>query len=190
MKSKLNQKLMKEIKEMFDIDQGLRNAWANKKLTEPLINWGEDGKKRKPKTKMELGLINYLVYLVDAAHNARIHRIINQYGYPTSKLIGKKGIFYFFLLVQHQDYDLELQKNCLERCDFAKKEQAYLTDRILLREEKKQLYGTQFQRDLKHNRIISQPIEDIKNVNARRKKIGLRPLKEELAVMNKKFYSK
>lgn len=181
---------MKEIKEMFDIDQGLRNAWVNKKLTEPLINWGKDGGKRKPKTKMELGLVNYLVYFADAAHNARIHRIINQYGYPTSKLVGKKGIFYFFLLIQHQDYDLELQKNCLKYCDFAKKEQAYLTDRVLLHEGKKQMYGTQFQRDIKHNRIISQPIGDKKNVDARRKKIGLKPLKGELSAMNKKFYNK
>lgn len=190
MKSKLNQKLIKEIKEMFDIDQELRNAWVNNKLTEPLINWSRNSQKQKPKTKMKLGLINYLVYLVDVAHNVRIHRIISQYGYPTSKIIGKKGMFYFFLLVQHQDYDLELQKNCLKYCDFAKKEQAYLTDRILLHKEKKQLYGTQYQRDVKNDRIISQPIADKKNINARRKKIGLKPLKKELAVMNKKFYKK
>ena len=121
MKSKLNQKLIKEIKEMFDIDQELRNSWVNKKLTEPLISWGEDDEGRKPKTKMGLGLANYLVYLIDATHNTKIQRIINKYGYPISNLIGKKGMFNFFILVQHQDYDLELLKKLSPILRFCKK---------------------------------------------------------------------
>ncbi|NCN07087.1 hypothetical protein GW933_00175 [Candidatus Falkowbacteria bacterium] len=187
MKQKINENLLKNIKEMFDADQDLRNLWDNKDLTKPLAQWSG---KNSAKNKLNFGLINYLVYFVDAAHNPRLHRIIEQYGYPTTKLLGKKGMLYFFVLIDHQDYDIDLQKACLAKCDFEKKHIANLTDRILLHEGKKQIYGTMFQRDSKGQKIISQPIADKKNVDKKRKEMGLGPLQIALDSMNKKFYKK
>lgn len=51
----------------------------------------------------------------------------------------------FWILIQHQDYDVALQKACLKRCDFERKHREYLTDRIALNEGRKQTYGTQRQ---------------------------------------------
>ena len=189
MEPKINTRLLKEIKEMFDADQELRMLWGNAELTKPLSQWGKNVRQSAKKTQ-KWGLASYLVYFVDAAHNPRIYRIIEKYGYPTQKLIGAKGMDYFWLLIQHQDYDIELQKKCLENCNFNKKNEAYLADRILIHEGKKQTYGTQFERDTKNNRIVSQPIADKKNINQRRKKMGLQPLKDDLLFMNKKFYRK
>lgn len=186
---KINELLLKEIKEMFDVDQELRNLWNNSELTKPLNQWA-GGNKRLSKGKLNWGLINYMIYFADATHNPRIHRIIDKYGYPTSKLIGKKGMLYFFVLIDHQDYDIDLQKACLEKCDFSKKLQANLIDRILVHEGKKQVYGTLFKRDTKNNRIISQPISDKKDLDKKRKMMGLRPLQDDLKLMNKKFYGK
>ena len=55
---------------------------------------------------------------------------------------------------------------------------ALLKDRILMREGKKQIYGSQ----LHFNQVIKQlelwPIEDDENVDARRASVGLEPLAE------------
>jgi hypothetical protein len=85
----------------------------------------------------------YLVYVTDFVHGQRLRGLIREYGYPTQKTLGKEGMAAFWLLIQHQDYDLELQKACLQKCDFEKSHFEHLTDRILVNEGKKQRYGTQ-----------------------------------------------
>lgn len=55
---------------------------------------------------------------------------------------------------------------------------AMLEDRILLRENKKQLYGSQVVPDQETGGWMFYPIEDEKNVNARRQKMGLPPMEE------------
>lgn len=54
---------------------------------------------------------NLLVYAIDASHSHKIRTIIQEYGYPTTKIIGKRGMKNWWLLVQHQDLDLDIQKN-------------------------------------------------------------------------------
>ncbi len=51
---------------------------------------------------------------------------------------------------------------------------AYLTDRVLLAEGKKQLYGTQF--DWVDGKLLPQPLEDEANVDKRRAEAGMSPL--------------
>lgn len=116
-------------------------------------------------------LINYMIYAIDAVHNYRIKDIIKNYGYPTQKMIGAKGMSDFWLLIQHQDYDLKLQEECSKNCDFSPENKAYLVDRILVNNGLKQRYGTQ----------LNQPIEDQKNVDERRKSVGLESLAQYLA---------
>lgn len=182
---KINKKLALQIKEMFDIDQDLRIQGAmNVKLTQPLITLCEENKKTKKKSKLGLGLVNFMVYMLDAVHNYRILKIIKECGYPTKKLIGKKAMFYFWVLIQHQDFDSRLQKMCLENCDFEPKEKAHLTDRILINQGKKQKFGTQFIR--KENKLVPRPIIDKRNVNKRRKEYNLDTLEENIKRMNKK----
>jgi hypothetical protein len=53
---------------------------------------------------------------------------------------------------------------------------AYLTDRVLLAEGKKQLYGTQAKIEEGHVGFL--PIKDEANVEKRRKEVGLQPLSE------------
>ncbi len=127
---------------------------------------------------------NIVVYLVDHAHRLKIKDIIKTHGYPTSTTIGKRAMEKFWLLIQHQDFDLELQKACLEHCDFSSKNKAYLTDRVRINEGKKQIYGTQFYRK-KDGSMAHRPIQDPKNVDARRKKVGLQSLEEYKKVMRK-----
>lgn len=53
---------------------------------------------------------------------------------------------------------------------------AYLTDRVLLAEGKKQVYGTQF--ILEKGKWKPRPLEDEANVDRRRAEVGLPPLAE------------
>ena len=164
----------------------------NKNLINRLTKWVEfeqtlrfrAGKEHIQGSK-ELGVFNYFVYIIDAINNIRIKEIIVKHEYPTQKLLGKTGMKKFWLLIQHQDEDLELQKNCLEKCDFAPLEKAYLTDRVLLAEGKKQRYGTQYKREA--NGYVCKPLEDPKNINKLRKSVGLGTLEKYMRLSNKRF---
>lgn len=123
---------------------------------------------------------NLLIYAIDAAHSHRMRMLILEYGYPTRKLLGAKGMKDWWLLVQHQDLDPELQKKCLKHCDFAPEERAMLVDRVLVGEGKQQRYGTQLKRNPEGEMVLVD-IEDPQKVDARRKEMGLEPLKVYIA---------
>jgi len=144
----------------------------NKELQQKIIKIKDIEQKARFACKPgEMSIKNYTVFLVDMVNNDYIKNyIIKPYGYPTQESIGKKGMEAFWLLIQHQDRDLKFQEECLKNCDFENEEKAFLTDRVLLNQGKKQLYGTQFIGEIK----------DKKNVDKRRKAMGLKPLAEYL----------
>ena len=125
----------------------------------------------------EKSLVNFMVYAIDAIHNYRIKMIIEKYSYPTQKLIGKDAMSSFWLLIQHQDYDIDLQENCLKYCDFEPKDKSHLTDRVLMNKGEKQIYGTQFKLFSKGKTALY-PIKDRKNVNKLRKQAGLEKIED------------
>lgn len=129
--------------------------------------------------------MNYLIYLIDYAHNYQIGKIIQEYGYPTKSLIGKKALMDFWLLIQHQDNDVRLQEECLQRCGFASRELAHLTDRVLINKGKKQTYGTQLRR-LATGRLTPHPIKAKSSVDRRREVIGLESLSEYIKRANQR----
>lgn len=162
----LNKKLQQQIIQAKDIDQKARFDCKPGKLT----------------------MKNYTVYLVDLVNNDLIKRVIKQHGYPTQKMIGEKGMQAFWLLVQHQDNDIDLQKQCLKRCDFEPKNVAFLTDRILLAENKKQKFGTQYM--IKNNKLVIRPVVDVKNLNKRRIECDLNTVEEQTKIINKNYAKK
>lgn len=158
----MNKQLQQRIIQAKDIDQKTRLACRSHKLT----------------------MKNYMVYLVDLVNNDLIKHIIKKHGYPTQKLIDKKGMKAFWLLIQHQDNDVKLQEQCLKYCDFEDKNKAFLTDRVLVSKGKKQLYGTQFYRNEK-GKIVPRSIKNPSQLNKRREKVGLESFEEYLKKMQK-----
>ncbi len=144
---------------------------------------------RRLATPHKKGLESLLVYTIDGIHNRYIHQIIDEYGYPTEKSVGKEGMKKFWLLVQHQDSDVTLQKACLRKCDFAPKEKAYLIDRVLVNTGKKQRYGTQMRRTI-NGSLAPRTITQKKGVDARRKSVGLGTLEKYIRLANKRFGKK
>jgi hypothetical protein len=121
---------------------------------------------------------------IDQENTERLGEIIERYGWPTSTLVGKDGANAAWLLVQHADLSPRFQRKCLDQMTKVPRDQisqgdvAYLTDRVLLAEGKKQVYGTQF--TLVNGKCKPRPLEDEANVDQRRKEVGLPPLAEYL----------
>lgn len=160
----------------------------NKKLAQQIIEMKEIDQDLRLKARPGKDILNYLIYIIDVMHNYKIRKIIDKYGYPSKNLIGKRGIESFWLLIQHQDYDIELQEDCLMHCDFDKKCRAYLTDRVNVNKGKPQIYGTQFYPN-KHGKFVPRSIKDKKNLAKRRKEFGLGPFrgyKKKLLEIHKK----
>ena len=68
--------------------------------------------------------------------------------------------------------------------DVSKMDFAYLTDRVLVSEGKKQIYGTQAQRG-PDGRLRPAPVEDPKNLGRRRKSVGLMSERKYLRTLEK-----
>lgn len=132
---------------------------------------------------------------IDRKNTARMKEIVEKHGWPGKSLVGEDGAHAAWLLVQHADKDLAFQKRCLKLLEKAVKDGeasgidlAYLTDRVLVAEKKKQLYGRQF-RQL-DGKMEPQPIEDEANLDARRKKVGMSSMAEYRKLMEQVYKSK
>ncbi len=125
---------------------------------------------------------------LDKKHTERLKMIIWKHGWPTIPLVGKRASWGAWLLVQHADHDINFQKKCLNLLEKAYRDNrksvdkaniAYLMDRILVNEAKKQLFGTQFYLNRK-GKFVPRSIKRIKELNQRRKEYGLKSFKKYL----------
>ena len=127
---------------------------------------------------------------LDIAHTKKLTEIVKVHGWPTIPLVGKKASRNAWLLIQHANHDLGFQKKCLARMEQTVKQDkrsidtthiAYLRDRILMMQGKKQKFGTQFKAD-KNGMKSLYPVENRRGVDILRKQYGLPPLKDFLDV--------
>lgn len=115
-------------------------------------------------------------------------RIIKEKGLPTISMVGKFSSIQFFLPIQHsinKSKYYKLVKKAWEKGDYDSISYAMLTDRVLMEDDEKQIYGTQFTKrsdDKKYpDKFVLWPVEDFKNVNKRRKEMGFPSTVEENA---------
>jgi len=119
---------------------------------------------------------------VDAENTARMKAIVAEHGWPGKSLVGEEGARAAWLLVQHADADPPFQRRCLELIEAAAPgevspvDAAYLTDRVLVNEGKKQIYGTQFWTP--DGDLVPRPIEDEMRVEALRARVGMISMQE------------
>ncbi|MDM7923721.1 MAG: hypothetical protein QUS14_15590 [Pyrinomonadaceae bacterium] len=128
---------------------------------------------------------------IDAPNTKRITEIFDAKGFPSASLVGTDGVKAFFLILQHSG-SLELKKKCLAgiRQAFEEKvispsEYASFVDRLAVDEGKSQIYGSNF--EMKDGKLVMSPVEDMANLDSRRKVLGLPPI-AEYAKMLKEFY--
>ncbi|MBK8567137.1 MAG: hypothetical protein IPN76_28380 [Saprospiraceae bacterium] len=131
--------------------------------------------------------------LVDEQNRNRLKKIITEYGFPTRSLVGNDAMRGIFIIIQHADRDKEWQKlqltnieNAVKRGDMDGQNYAYLYDRIKMNSGEKQLYGTQFSKVDRANQTTELfDTEDMKNLDKRRREIGMMPIAMYKALMLK-----
>lgn len=137
-------------------------------------------------SKVETALEMYKIDHLNQVQLIKILKIINE---PSVKNIGQKGAEAVWLIVQHSTSNLKLMIDVLDSMkklgsinpnNTCYKGIAFLTDRINMLQGKKQIFGTQIWVPPSISEPIPFPIKDIENVDKRREKYGLKPLKEVL----------
>ncbi|HEV3146532.1 MAG TPA: DUF6624 domain-containing protein [Gemmataceae bacterium] len=182
--SELREELQKRLKE----DQAARMA---------IVEWMKKQQFNDPEKlkKMDDEPIVKKLLEIDHANTKWLKDVVEKHGWPCRSMVGDDGAHSAWLLVQHADKDHEFQKKCLElmkalapKGEVARSDLAYLTDRILVAENKKQIYGTQF-----HNvngKMEPVPIEDEANVDKRRQEAGLPTMAEYRQIVEKTYTQK
>ena len=115
--SRFNVALQQELLEMERKDQALRmRFFAIKNISQK--DWEK-------------------IFEVDVIHGLRLKEIIKHYGWPGVSDVGLKGTSAMWLLVQHQDHNVDFQKTCLSLLKQAVQDYespmrhyAYLLDRV------------------------------------------------------------
>ena len=122
----------------------------------------------------------------DAAHRSEVLRIHEKYGWPAISLVGKEASSNYWLLVQHQD--LELQRQLLpdlERAanlgEASKSNFAYLFDRVQVNSGKPQHWGSQAA--CKDGKPELSPVDDPAGLAQRRKELFMIPVDRYLKSM-------
>ncbi|MGH9754750.1 MAG: DUF6624 domain-containing protein, partial [Blastocatellia bacterium] len=85
---------------------------------------------------------------LDSRNQQRLDEIVKEHGWPKRSVFGEEASGVAFLIVQHAELDyqkkyLPLIKEAAARKEARQADLAMLEDRILTREGKKQIYGTQ-----------------------------------------------
>lgn len=162
--------LARELLKRRDEDQRLRFA---------LINSVRD---QKPRELTPANDVTHNLERVDRDNTAFMKKTVEKHGWPGKSLVGEDASRAAWLLVQHapdvefQTRCVDLMKDALKKGDANAQDVAYLTDRVLVRQGKPQIYGTQFRGEGRESKPF--PIEDEANVDKRRAEIGLQPLAE------------
>jgi hypothetical protein len=180
--------------------QDLRAASSSEAVRRELVKMGEDSQKHRQEM---LELMDRVAASeseklakkwrqavdrqneIDSKNRQRLDEIIKEYGWPKRSVFGEEASGVAFLIVQHAELDyqkkyLPLIKEAAASKEARQSDPALLEDRILTREGKKQIYGTQLRLNQTTQRMELYPIEDEANVDTRRAAVGLEPLAQYL----------
>jgi hypothetical protein len=123
----------------------------------------------------------------DSARTARLRAIIAEYGWPNSARIGQEAAGAAFLILQHspviefQEQMLTVIEELAATGEVPRSQAAMLVDRVLVRQDLPQRYGTQFK--MVEGQLVLNPVEAEAQLEERRRKMGLPTMEEYMAFM-------
>lgn len=124
---------------------------------------------------------------IDSTNQVTVKAILDKYGWLPLSKVGSDAATTLFLVVQHSNVPmmktyLPQLKEQAEKAEAKRTHVAMMEDRLLMFQNKKQLYGTQATGMTNPDgKMEIWPIEDAANVNARRQKAGFLNTVEEYA---------
>ncbi len=154
-----DQKLRQEMQDLLNNLAGLKREKVDKRLKQAVERQNE----------------------VDNKNRQRLDEIVKEHGWPKTSVFGQEASGAAFLIVQHAELEYQkkyfpLIKEAAAKNEARPTDLALLEDRILTRDGKRQLYGTQLRFNDRTKSMELYPIEDEQNVDTRRSSVGLPPL--------------
>lgn len=127
-----------------------------------------------------------LINQQDSINEHEIGQIIETHGWLGKSRVGSDANQALWLVIQHAPLEVQERYLPLLRASVAKNESegwhlAFLEDRILMRNGKNQIYGSQAMYNKETQQFEIYPIEDVEKVNERRAEIGLNTIEEHAA---------
>lgn len=166
--AKQNLPLKRELEAIYEADQGTRRAIG------PI-------QKRYGARSLQLDSLFRVMQVQDARNEARVKAIIEQYGWPGASLVGRTGSMAAFLVIQHSDlasiqkYLPAIRKEA-DKGGLSKANLALMEDRVLVFQNKPQIYGSQVRTNPTTSKAEFFPIADEAHVDERRATMDLGPL--------------
>lgn len=117
----------------------------------------------------------------DAKNTVFLKKVVKEYGWPKISEVGKDVAMAAWLMLQHSP-DKKFMEDCLKLMQKAPHEVepanlARTIDRVRILNGQKQYYGTHFEK--KDGQWLPIPIDDEKNVEERRAKMGLPKIEQK-----------
>lgn len=121
-----------------------------------------------------------------------VERILNERGWLGADVVGPTGNSTLFLVIQHADLAtqekyLPMMREAVTNGKANGSDLALLEDRVLMRNGKRQLYGSQIGRDPKTGEFYLSPVEDPDQLDVRRASMGLGPIADYLGNWDMKW---
>lgn len=124
---------------------------------------------------------------VTARNADRLTEIMDEYGWPAEDRFGAEAAHAAWLVAQHADRQLDVQRRALKLLDEAvtagragARELAFLRDRVLVNEGREQLYGTQIA-GIDDGAPVPWPCQDPEGMDERRAEVGIEPFAQYTA---------
>ncbi|MFB6817721.1 DUF6624 domain-containing protein [Streptomyces sp. NPDC056347] len=122
-----------------------------------------------------------------ARHGDRLAEIMDEYGWPTADLVGEEAARAAWLIAQHADRQIDVQRRALKLLGQAvaagsahPRELAFLRDRTLVNEGRKQICGTQIA-GVRDGVPVPWPCEEPERMDELRTEAGIEPFDEYVA---------
>ncbi|MBL7938645.1 MAG: hypothetical protein JNL43_04720 [Flavobacteriales bacterium] len=173
MEVNLDRPLSRQLDSILDLDQRYREQ----------IDGVEQAHGRQSKEMMELW---HTMAATDSTNLIFVSKVLDQRGWLGPDIVGESGNSALFLVVQHADLAtqekyLPMMRDAVRKGNAKGSSLALLEDRVLMRNGKRQLYGSQIGRDPETGVHYLVPLEDPDHVDERRASVGLGTLAEYLA---------
>ncbi|SNY44945.1 DUF6624 domain-containing protein [Paractinoplanes atraurantiacus] len=160
---------------------------ANDALAQELIDMTDEDRRRQAGALSDDFTAQLAHRRVTVRNADRLAEIIDEHGWPTAELVGPEAARRAWLIAQHADRQLHLQRRALTLMTEAVRagtgditQLAMLRDRILVNEGRPQLYGTQIA-GVVDGAPVPWPCEDPDQLDQRRAEVGLEPFAVHVA---------
>ncbi|MDT0321754.1 DUF6624 domain-containing protein [Streptomyces millisiae] len=122
-----------------------------------------------------------------ARHGDRLGEIMDAHGWPTADTVGEEAARAAWLIAQHADRQLDVQRRALRLLEQAvaagsasPRDLAFLRDRTLVNEGREQIYGTQIA-GVRDGAPVPWPCAEPERVDELRAEVGIEPFAEYVA---------